>query len=52
MVKSSLTIRQLNSEQVHRFILPMPIHHMNAVVMRTVTEFCDGLFPRDKPLKN
>ncbi len=34
------------------FILPMLIHHMNAVVMRTVTEFCDGLFPRDKPLKN
>ena len=32
--------------------LPMLIHHMNAVVMRTVTEFCDGLFPRDKPLKN
>ena len=32
--------------------LPMLIHHMNAVVMRTVIEFCDGLFPRDKPLKN
>src|SRR5699024_3154921 len=35
-----------------RFILPMLIHHMNAVVMRTVTEFCDALFPRDKLLKS
>ena len=32
--------------------LPMLIHHMNAVVMRTVTEFCDDLFPRDKLLKS
>ena len=52
MVKSSLTIRQLNGELVHRFILPMLIHHMNVVVMKTVTEFCDGLFPKAKPLKN
>ena len=52
MVKSSLTIRQLNGKLVLRFILPMLIHHMNAVVMRTVTEFCDALFPRDKLLKS
>ena len=32
--------------------LPMLIHHMNAVVMRTVTEFCDDLFPKAKPLKS
>ena len=32
--------------------LPMLIHHMNAVVMRTVTEFCDALFPKAKPLKS
>ncbi|CDI66337.1 Protein of unknown function [Lactobacillus helveticus CIRM-BIA 101] len=25
---------------------------MNAVVMRTVTEFYDDLFPKAKPLKN
>ena len=43
------TIEQLT---VLRFILPMLIHHMNAVVMRTVIEFCDGLFPRGKPLKS
>ena len=52
MVKSSLTIRQLNGKLVLRFILPILIHHMNAVVMRTVTEFYGDLFPKAKPLKS
>ena len=52
MVKSSLTTRQLSSELVLRFILPMLIHHMNAVVMRTVTEFYGALFPKSKLLKS
>lgn len=50
MVKSSLTIRQLNGKLVLRFILPMLIHHMNAVVMRTVTEFC-GFIPKGQAIE-
>lgn len=43
------TIERRTGTQVY---LPMPIHHMNAAVMRTVTEFYDALFPKAKPLKS
>ena len=36
----------MSGELVHRFILPMPIHHMNEAVMKIATEYYAASFPK------